>query len=522
MNKRWSRLAIGSIITALMALSISACSNSNNESSGSGAGSPGSGSAQPASASPTATAKPKTPPTVTILATKSTNYPDENAVIQEIRKRTETNVQVIAVDGPEYENKLNTMLASGSPPDIFISSSKAKIQTLVDNKVILPLDDLLAKNGQSIMDNKGKYLKGAGYIGGKTYAIPNAYVLGNGLAFRQDWLTKLGLKVPTTLDEEYEVLKAFATKDPDGNGKNDTIPLGVITAADQTFDHVFAAYGVPIKTPVLVGDKVTPWSLAPGYLDAVKYFNKLYKEGLIEPDFATVPNLQEFEKLWNGKMGAFQFNPPGTTQNWLTRYTENPKPTFVYTIIKGPNGVGGNTRFVQEDKGPWTHISSKAKDPEAAMRVLNFLNSEEGDKLTWAGIEGKHYSMKDGKFEWIKPYDDATQQRNEGGFAYNGISQRLNGMEVSLMNEVTRKAIDMSVNSPIPDAYIFGVPEIEKDKKKVLDDMELEFRTKAIVSKGDIDKMYDDYKKKYLAEGGSAWIEQATAIYNKEQADRKK
>jgi putative aldouronate transport system substrate-binding protein len=156
------------------------------------------------------------------------------------------------------------------------------------------------------------------------------------------------------------------------------------------------------------------------------------------------------------------------------------------------------------------------------MKVLDFLVSEEGDRLTWAGIDGKHYSMKDGKFEWIKPFDDAVQLRNEGGFAYAGIMQRLDGMEYQLMNETTRKGIDLSVNSPIPDAYIFGVPEIERDKKKILDDMELEFRTSAIVSKGDLDKLYADYKKKYLAEGGSVWIEQATAIYKKEQAELNK
>ncbi|ULL16768.1 extracellular solute-binding protein [Paenibacillus sp. H1-7] len=469
------------------------------------------------------TAGQKEPSIITVLMSKSTNFPEDNLVIQEIRKRTGVNVQVIAVDSPDYENKLNTMIASGSPPDIFRSASKAKIKELVDNKVILPLDDLLAKNGKNVMDNKGKYLKGAGYIDGKTYAIPNAYVLGNGLALRKDWLDKLGLRVPTTLDEYDNVLRAFANKDPDGNGKKDTIPLGLIISADQTFDHLFSAYGVPMKTGVMINGKVTPWMLAPGYLDAVKHINLMYNEGLIEPDFATVPNLQEFEKLWNGKMGAFQFNPPGTTQNWLTRYIENPKPTFVYTIVKGPAGIGGNTRFVREDRGPWTHISSKSKDPESAMKVLDFLISEDGDRLTWAGVEGQQYTRKDGKFEWIKPFDDAVQLRNVGGFAYNGISQRLDGMEIQLMNEQTRKAIELSVNSPIPDAYIFGVPEIEKEKKKVLDDLEIEFRTAAIVSKGgNLDKMYDDFKKKYLAEGGGLWIEQATAIYNKEQTELKK
>jgi putative aldouronate transport system substrate-binding protein len=508
MKKKYIQWTASGLSVVMMTLLLSACSESK-------------GGQEGAAAQPD---KPKVPSTITVLMSKATNFPEDNQVIQEIRKKTGVNVQVIAVDPPDYENKLNTMIASGSPPDIFRSAVKSKIKELVDNKVILPLDDLLAKGGKNILDNKGKYFKGAGYIDGKTYAIPGAYVLGNGLAFRQDWLDKLGLKVPTTLQEHENVLRAFANNDPDGNGKKDTIPLGLMIAADQTFDHIFAAHGVPMKIGVLVGGKVTPWMLAPGYLDAVKYLNKLYNEGLIEPDFATVPNMQEFEKLWNGKMGAFQFNPPGTTQNWLTRYTENPKPKFVYTVIKGPNGVGGNTRFVHEDRGPWTHISSKTKDPDAAVKVLDFLVSQEGDRLTWAGMEGQQYTMKDGKLEWIKPFDDAVQLRNMGGFAYNGIIQRLEGMEIQLMNEQTRKGIELSVNSPIPDAYIFGVPEIERDKKKVLDDLEVEFRTGAIVSKGggNIDKMYEDFKKKYLAEGGSAWIDQATVIYNKEQAEFKK
>lgn len=172
-------------------------------------------------------------------------------------------MQVIAVDLGDYENKLNAMIASGSPPDIFNSYSKPKIKDLVDNKAILQLDPLLEKSGKNISENKGKYLKGIGYIDGKTYAIPNAYGLGNGLAIRQDWLDKLGLKVPTTLDEYENVLKAFVTKDPDGNGKNDTIGLGLSVSIDQTFEHVFAAYGVPLKRGVLVDGKVTPWPLAP-------------------------------------------------------------------------------------------------------------------------------------------------------------------------------------------------------------------------------------------------------------------
>jgi putative aldouronate transport system substrate-binding protein len=329
------------------------------------------------------------------------------------------------------------------------------------------------------------------------------------------------LKVPTTLDEFESVLKAFVNNDPDGNGQKDTIGLGTAVQVDPTWQAVFGAYNVPMGQGVLVAGKVTPWMLAPGYLDAIKYLNKLYHEGLIDPEFATVPTLQSFQKLWNGKVGAYNFNADGTTQNWVTRYVENPKPEFVYTVIKGPGGHGGYPAQVIADSGNFTVISSKAKNPDAAMKVIDFLVSKKGDALTWAGIEGVTYKNVDGKFQWIPPYDDAVKLRDYGGYMYSVIINRVNGMRESLFNDVTKEGRKLAMDKPIDSAYIYGVPQIQVDKGTILSDMEKEFRTKAILASGNLDQMYADFKAKYLKEGGSTWIEQATKIYNDEQAARK-
>ena len=64
--------------------------------------------------------------------------------------------------------------------------------------------------------------------------------------YRQDWLTKLNLQVPTTVDEYYNVATAFASQDPDGNGKKDTYAFGGINGVEdlRLTDHIFGAYGI--------------------------------------------------------------------------------------------------------------------------------------------------------------------------------------------------------------------------------------------------------------------------------------
>ncbi|MFC4597416.1 extracellular solute-binding protein [Cohnella hongkongensis] len=512
MNRKASLKGLN-FIFLLILLFVTACS-----SSGSGpTASPGGSASQPPASAGAPAQEPADSPTVTILMKRDTDFPEDNPVIQEIRKRTGVNVQVESVVTADYGNRLNTLIVSGNSPDIF-EVSKTSLKEMAGNGVIMPLDDVLKSNGSNLLENKGEYMKGPAAVDGKIYGIPYGWFPGNALAIRKDWLDNLGLEMPATLEEYEKVLRAFVNDDPDGNGLNDTIGLGLTFGANQTWTHLFTAFGVPFTRQALVDGKVVPWMLAPGYLDAIKYINKLYKEGLIDPEFATVPALQSYEKIWNGKVGAYNFNADGITQNWLTRYVEDPKPEFAYAVIKGPNGQGGYLKPVLEDSAPYTVISGKAKHPEAAMKVLDFLVSEEGYALTWAGLEGVHHKYNDkGEFEWISPYDDAEQLRNEGGYIYSRIMYRIGGLRDRLFNEVTLEARKMAMENTIDDVYLYELPKIQEEVGTILDDMEVEFRMVAITSNGDLDAMYEDFKKKYLAEGGNQWIEQATEIYRAQE-----
>ena len=63
-------------------------------------------------------------------------------------------------------------------------------------------------------------------VDGKVYSLYQGRPLSRqGLIYRKDWADNLGLSAPKTVDEFYEMARAFSEDDPDGNGKNDTIGL---------------------------------------------------------------------------------------------------------------------------------------------------------------------------------------------------------------------------------------------------------------------------------------------------------
>ncbi|MBD0379802.1 extracellular solute-binding protein [Paenibacillus sedimenti] len=508
----WRKTAAG-LLAVLLLGSVTACTST-----------PGENTAKPSSPSSPANATvseapketPKTSVTIKVLHQRTTNFPEDNPVKAEIIKRTGIDFQPITVEGGEIQNKLNVMIASGDMPDI-IQFDSVKLKELVDNKVIIPLDELLQQHGKSILDNKKAYFGKNATLDGKVYALPMGLGYPSVLALRKDWLSKVAMNLPTTLDEYYNVLKAFVEKDPDGNGKNDTLGLGATLEQTITLNHIFAAYGVAFGIPgrpQYVNGELLPTPLQPGYLDAVKFLNKLYKEGLLDPDFPTIPAMKSFEKLWNGTIGVYDFTPVGTSNNWVSRY-KDPKPEWAFTVLKGPQGKGGTARVIR-DTGTFFGITRASKHPEEAMKLLNFLNSEEGDKLTYLGIEGKHYTMKDGKVEWIPPYQDAAKQRNEGGFAYSAISYRIGGAEQIMLNKPTQDAIKLGNDNAMNDGYIYERPVVEVEIGKILNDIEKEMLVTLVASKGNLDDEYEKFKKKYLDAGGKKWIEQATAIYKKE------
>lgn len=528
MNSRYSKSVLCIILVIGLMLFSMACSKqeetggtpTQDETSSTDAGQEATPEPEETEIVPTEWPEPESAPTIRALMAKSTNFPEENWCKEEIGRRLGIVFEPIITETNDIDTKLNMMIVSEDLPDIVHALSPSELKNMAANNLLIPLDDLLSEYGQNIIDDKGDtiYESVRCSYDDKVYGIPT--YAGTDywacLAIRQDWLNNLSLDVPTTIDEYVDVMHAFTYDDPNQNGEADTIGASYMLASMSTMEHVFAAYGVARDQPQYVDGQLIPWPLQDGFLDAVKCFNQMYQDGTTEPDFATIGALPCFEKLWTGTSGSLNFAPQGTTQNWLARYTEDPAPEFVYTVIEGPDGQGG---VVPNDTdNALTVITTGSQYPQYSMKLLNYFASDEGYTLIYYGEEDKHFTVdENGIKNYTESYDEPLEKYAEGLVVYIQIYQKRNTGAFDLMTSPTQQAYVLTRDHILSDARIADRPAIEADLGSLLDDLVKEYLATAIISTGDLDAEYETFVRKYRAAGGNDWIEQATEIYKSER-----
>ena len=191
-----------------------------------------------------------------------------------------------------FDEKKNLALATGDMPDIFLGALGVEDEeTYGPQGVLIDLTDLIEEHGTNMKQTFEKYplLKQT-----MTASDGNIYALGQVLktptmgsykpVINKVWLDNLGLEVPETIDDLYEVLKAFKTDDPNKNGENDEIPLGEIQ-----FTHLngmlLPAFGEMAQDIAVWDGEIVYTPMTEGYKHYLEFVNKLYKEELIDPMF---------------------------------------------------------------------------------------------------------------------------------------------------------------------------------------------------------------------------------------------
>lgn len=457
-------------------------------------------------------------PEITIMLSGDNTPTEDNAVVRAINEKLGINLKVVYVPGADYVAKLNTLIAAKTLPDIFITRDNLSASDFRDQGMLMQMDTLLESYGQDIVKELAEELKNSpvNQKDGIYGVFPASVWYGSNLSIRTDWLKKLQMEMPTNLDELYEVLKAFTFNDPDGNGQNDTIGYVATMSALRTFEHIFGAYGICVDENYLLEDgTVTTYMKAPLYLDAIKYLRRLYQEGIMDPDFATIPLMSAFEKVWTGRTGVFDFQNVGTTNNWMpSRYTEDPLPTFDFAIISGPGGDGGAVKQYPRYNYNYV-IASTCQYPEKAMELLNYLYTEEGDELTYLGVEGLHYEWVDkqaGTYKMLEPYTDQATHRSDGAFVYCQFLP-VTTAEMRSLNQQTREGQALSQENAVEYPYIIAALEAKDEYGPTLSDITKEALAQLIVTTGDLEAEYAAFVARWEEEGGLEYEAEATQAY---------
>jgi len=294
----------------------------------------------------------------------------------------------------------NLMLGSGNLPDI-IHGDKIPLNQAGIDGALIPLDELIeehAPNLKKFFEENEWARKGSLNSDGKLYYIP--FVMDGeasaGFFIRQDWLDKLEIPVPTTVEEYYEALVAIRDGDPNGNNLKDEVPYfsrnpvsGVLELA-QLFGASTTWYEKD--------GKVHFGKYEPEYKTAMVNLAKWYAEDLIDQEI--------FTRGGNTREVLLGENLGGSTHDWFgstASYNDRFKDTvegLAFLPIAPPADVNGvvKEQFSRSLLAPegWG-ISYSNKYPVETIKYFDFWFTEEGRRLNNFGLEGVHYDMIDGK-----------------------------------------------------------------------------------------------------------------------------
>ncbi len=312
-------------------------------------------------------------------------------------------------------------------PDIFCTTGDA-LTDLMKKDLVAPVEvlyDLMPVRTAHMYDEYSRKVFSAG---GHSYALaqPGSISRNEGILIRKDWLDKLNLSVPVTLDDYLEVMRAFTLRDPDGNGKNDTFGYGAYIEVrreeeglGRKFQPFFGAFGVEgtyslqkkAEDTVIDGGNGLMMSIAadpnvgPGltvykapYYDALSFVRLMVSEKLIDPNWIAYSK-DDFRRAWkSGRFGIMREQNAAFALEANYTPFDNNFPEGQWIVIDPPKGPEGYSSV-----GPYTEaghrlyaVSKKAQDEKklgAIARLLEWMSCEEGYHSLGYGRKNINYTI---------------------------------------------------------------------------------------------------------------------------------
>ena len=344
------------------------------------------------------------------------SYADPLPVLEQIEVNTGIQIKWEVTPAGQYDEVIRVRLAAGSDlPDIVQipgknTAYKSEVYTLGLLGTIIPLEDLIREHAPNIakliwedMPELGKaYTAPDGHI----YHIAQNYdgtnrVSAKGILIRTDWLETLNLSVPTTADEWYTVLKAFKERDPNDNGIADEIPFGAFSKNGLgEYGYLATAFGLAAPATKYIDDNGTAVCQydQPGFKDFLTFMNKLYAEGLIDPQYTTGDEAKMNAMAAKDIIGcSTQYADTDVLWEGTARTAGNPNSANAeYTLIECPVAEDGTpVRMIGRTlTGHCYSISKSCKDPVMAIQWLDYVYANpEGRDIMLYGFEGLTYTV---------------------------------------------------------------------------------------------------------------------------------
>lgn len=330
---------------------------------------------------------------------------DQLPLGKELEKQTGFDMDMVHV---ENKQAMNLLLASGELPDVIgynfqLNYTGGEAKAIQDGLIYPMSEEFLQKNAPDywkVISSNPEILKQVMTPEGDIYGF--AFILGDellkggyGLIVRNDWCKELGLELPETADEFYTMLKAFKER------KGVEVPLCInIDFLKDMLNRgiITSPSGLVTMDTYVDQGKVKIGYAQPEFKGVLEWLNKLYKEGLLDPNFATVDKETITANMLTGKSGASAGACGSILGTWLTTNKDVAGYSLAGTknLVAKRGDIPMYGHYNTDVVGGVTVITTSCKDPEKAARFINYGYTDQGHMLYNFGIEGESYEMKDG------------------------------------------------------------------------------------------------------------------------------
>lgn len=378
---------------------------------------------------------------LTVPSSYVENY-DTNYANKWLEEKTNVDVIWTLVSPTDSSTKINLLLAANNEnemPDVFYTGvGRATAETYGAQGVLVPLEGYIKDYGvnmqllferQPALENQMKAFDGHIYFLSRYYETVHVRATQK-LWMDMSWLKNLGLDVPVTTDDFYNVLKAFKEQDANGNGDpNDEIPFiaysggynsnnfGCILNAFTYYPNGFAEY--------IEDGKIMEPFMQDGFRDGLKYLKLLYDEQLLDNECFSM-TAEQAKALAASEKG----NRVGAVQGGTVGIFNMADPNiFNFEVIDPLTGPGGLKQTPLEifNPNPFFMITSYCEIPEIAYRWadaqfydsaddikngdftwLNYWYGEEGVGWEPAAADGKSFTGEKAYYKWLFNWGETT------------------------------------------------------------------------------------------------------------------
>jgi putative aldouronate transport system substrate-binding protein len=449
-----------------------------------------------------------------------------------------------------YMQKINVTLASGDLPDVTIVNA-TQLKQLVDAGLVEDMtkyfNDYAAPLTKEVYANEGPGVLDSATFDGKLMAVPNVDASIESAQFlwiRADWLKKLNLQPPKTMDDLLKIAEAFTKMDPDGNGKNDTYGLAAtkdLYSGAMGLNGFFNGYhAYPNFWKEIEPGKLAYGSIQPEMKTALKKLADMYKAGQIDKEFGVKDGAKVSESIAAGKIGidfGEQWNP---MYPLISNYNNDRNADWTgYPVVSvDSNAVKVPLKF---RTSLYLAVKKGYKNPEAVVKLINMHLEKNWGKTN---DFGKYYMPAENgnvgvwKFSPVTP---APTQKNLNAFLE--IEKARNAKDMSILKgeaKVIQSNIDAyqsgdksqwgwekiygvngvynvlkqykANNQLMIDKFVGAPTKTMVERKATLDKMEKEVFVKIIMGESSADE-FDKFVSDWNKLGGEAITKEVNEWY---------